>query len=97
MADTTSSEDVELVEYMLTTVDNPFDPFTQFDQWLAEDMALGYDTPGYLARITTSSDDLSDVDQFLAIQEAIDTIVTENIFGVHRKVKRGQLAQMNNE
>jgi hypothetical protein len=94
MADPTSSNE-ELVEYMLTTVDNPFDPFEQFDQWYAYDRELGYDTPGLLARIAATSDELSDLDQFLALQQAIDEIISENIFGVHRKVRRGQVAEMN--
>lgn len=94
MAEPTSNNE-SLVEYMLTTVDNPFDPFDQFEQWLAMDTTLGYNTPGYLARIAMTSDDLSDIDQFLAIQEAMDEIVQENVFGVHRKVKRGQIAEMN--
>jgi hypothetical protein len=85
----------ETVEYMLTTVDNPWDPFTQFDQWLAFDMNAGYGTPQLLARITVTSDGLSDLDQFLAIQLAIDEIVQENVLGVHRKVRRGQVAMMN--
>lgn len=90
-----AGQDAPLVEYMLTTVDNPFDPFTQFDQWFAYDKQLGYDTPGYLARIAISSDDLSEVDEFVVIQDAIDEIVRENVFGVHRKVKRGQVFAMN--
>lgn len=83
------------IEYALTTVDNPFDPFTQFDQWFTYDKRLGYNTPGLLARITIMSDDLSEIDQTHAVQLAIDEIVRENVFGVHRKVKRGQLASMN--
>jgi hypothetical protein len=73
-------------EYMLTTVDNPFNPFTDFDSWLAYDNRLGYNTPSLLARIAITSDDLSDADQSLAIQQAIDEIVTENVSGMHRKV-----------
>jgi hypothetical protein len=74
------------IEYMLTTVDNPFDPFTQFDEWMAYDHQLGYNTPSLLARIAKTSDELSDVDQSLAIQQAIDEIVDENVSGMHRKV-----------
>ncbi len=72
------------VEYVLTTVDNPFDPFTQFDQWFSFDKQLGYNTPSLLARITVMSDDLSELDQTIAVQDAIDEIVKENVFGVHR-------------
>ena len=92
------SEDIggtQPVEYMLTTVDNPFDPFEQWDQWLAYDTVLGYNTPGYLAAVATPSDELSDLDLQLAIQDAIDEIIQENVFGIHRKVKRGDVAALN--
>lgn len=78
-------------EYMLTTVDNPFDPWTQWDEWFAWDMNAGYHTPGLLDRVARVGDDLSDADQSVAIQEAIDEIVRENVLGVHRKVKRGEV------
>lgn len=75
-------------EYMLTTVDNPFDPWTQFQQWFAYDTALGYHTAGLLARVAKTSDELSEADQRLAIQLAIEEIVQENVSGMHRKVAR---------
>jgi hypothetical protein len=78
----------EEVEYMLTTVDNPFDPFTQFESWYAWDFNAGYHTNSFLARIAKTSDELSETDQRLAIQEAIDEIVTENVNGLYRKVSR---------
>jgi hypothetical protein len=76
-------------EYMLTTVDNPYDPFTEWDQWYAWDQNAGYHTPGLLARVARLGDDLSEGDQHLAIQLAIDEIVQENVLGVFRKVKQG--------
>lgn len=82
------ADDVSDVEYALTTVDNPFDPFTQFTQWYAFDTTRGYHSAELLARVARSSDDLSDADQHAAIQSAIDEIVTENISGMHRKVAR---------
>jgi hypothetical protein len=78
-------------EYMLTTVDNPYDPFTEWDQWYVWDRNAGYHTPGFLARIARLGDDLSDGDQHQAIQSAIDEIVRENVLGVFRKVKEGDV------
>jgi hypothetical protein len=78
----------EQTEYMLTTVDNPFDPFTQWDEWLAYDTQAGYNTPGMLDRIAKVSNDLSEADQAYAIQIAIDEIVEENVSGMWRKVSR---------
>lgn len=83
--------DQQPTEYMLTTVDNPFDPFTRFDEWLAYDRRLGYDTPGMLARVAKVSNDLSEPDQALAVQDAIDEIVSENVSGMWRKVSRNSL------
>lgn len=72
--------------HMLTTVDNPYSPFTQFDEWLQFDQSSGYYTTQYLARLTLSSVELSDTDQSIAIEYAIDEIVLENVNGVYRKV-----------
>lgn len=77
-----------MAESMLTTVDNPFDPFTQYQEWFAWDAAAGYHTPSFLARIALTSPDLTDGENELAIEEAIDEIVRENVTGAHRKVTR---------
>jgi len=72
--------------HMLTTVDNPYDPFTQYDEWSSWDERSGYYTPQFLARLTMTSTELSDADQSLAIEQAIDEIVKENVLGIYRKV-----------
>lgn len=71
---------------MLTTVDNPFNPFTHYEDWCAYDEAKGYYTESYLARITKTSDELSQVDEEAAIEAAIDEIVELNILGIYRKI-----------
>lgn len=71
---------------MLTTIDNPFDPFAQFDEWKAFDEAKGYFSCAYLARIVKTSDELSEEDEALAIEQAIDEIIKLNILGIYRKV-----------
>ena len=78
----------ETVEYMLTTVDNPYDPFTDFNAWLAFDTRMGYNTSGFLARIAMIPDDMPESYQAQAIQDAIDEIVSENVSGMWRKVSR---------
>lgn len=77
-----------MIESMLTTVDNPFNPFEDYDAWYAFDSHAGYHTPEFLARILISSSELSDADELLANELAIDEIVKENVFGVYRKVSR---------
>lgn len=77
---------VDVALTMLTTVDNPFNPVTNYDEWYAWDEASGYHTSAFLARIVKTSDDLSQADQDVAIDNAIDEIVRENVLGVYRKV-----------
>lgn len=75
-------------ESMLTTIDNPYNPFTQWDEWYAFDFQKGYHTPEYLARVAVVSDGLSPADQSLAIEAAIDEIVSYNFSGIHCRVTR---------
>ena len=75
---------------MLTTIDNLYDPFTQFDEWYAFDEEQGYHTCGYLARIAKSSDELSEADEELAIETAINEIVELNILGIYKKVTKNE-------
>ena len=75
-----------MARHMLSTIDNPYNPFTHFDEWLAYDMRSGYDTSGFLARIANTSPALSPADQAQAIELAIDEIVRENVLGIFIKV-----------
>jgi hypothetical protein len=77
-----------MAEHMLTTVDNPFNPFTAFDDWYAFDTLNGYYTLALLGRVVATSDDLSEADQASAIEQAIDEIVEFNVSGMHRKVRK---------
>lgn len=75
------------MDYMLTTIDNPFNPHTEYDAWYNYDTSHGYHTCAYLARIAKSSDELSDADDLLAIDQAMDEIVNYNFLGIYIKVK----------
>lgn len=77
-----------MTQSMLTTIDNPFDPFTQFDEWYAFDESKGYHTCSLLARITKASEELDMIDQQSAIEWAIEEIVKYNVSGMHRKVTK---------
>lgn len=73
---------------MLTTLDNPFDPFTQFEEWYEFDVQKGYHSCGYLARITNSSDELSEEDELLAIETAMKEITNFNVLGIYKIIKK---------
>jgi hypothetical protein len=73
---------------MLTTTDNPYDPFDQYDEWYAMDQMMGYHSPSYLARIVITTEDLGLEIYHRHIEDAIDEIVEENITGNYVKVVR---------
>lgn len=60
---------------MLTTFDNPFDPFVDWDNWYCWDRDHGYHTCEYLARVAKTSSELSSADEELAILTAIYEII----------------------
>lgn len=74
-------------DFMLTTIDNPYNPFEDFDSWYEFDTEKGYNTCGYLARIAATSPVLSDSENAKEIERAIDEIVELNIYGIYRKIE----------
>ena len=75
---------------MLTTVDNPFDPFTQFDSWFLYDVEKGYNSCAYLDRIAKTSDQLSDEENAEEIERAIDEIIKYDFMNIYKKLKKKQ-------
>ena len=75
-------------ECMLTTVDNPFDPFEQFTSWRLFDLEKGYNSCERLARFVELSDDLSEVEENEIIERAIDEIIKYDILNIFKKVIR---------
>lgn len=75
-------------EYMLTTFDNPFDPFEQFDSWFLFDVEKGYNSCAYLARIARTSDQFSDKENNEEIERAIDEIIKYDFMNIYKKVKK---------
>ena len=75
----------------LTTIDNPYDPFEQFDLWYRFDLDKGYDSCGYLARIARTSDQLTDEENEREIERAIDEIIKYDFMGVYRKVTQNSV------
>lgn len=63
-------------KYRLTTNDNPFNPFTQWDQWFFYDsMVRGYCTCERLSRKAKTSDQLPDETNDIEIEAAMDELI----------------------
>ena len=75
-------------ECMLTTFDNPFDPFEQFTLWLMFDKEKGYDSCERLARIAQFSDDMTEKEINEENERAIDEIIKYDFLNVFKKVQK---------
>jgi hypothetical protein len=83
----------EYYEYRLTTKDNPFNPFDQFDSWLRYDMDNidihgGVSTCDILARFAHTSDDLSPKEYAEEINRAITKIMSIDPLDIYRRVRK---------
>ena len=72
---------------MLSTVDNPFNPFEQFASWHLFDREKGYNSCEYLMRIANVSDELSDEESDEEIERAIDEILKYDLRKIYVKVE----------
>lgn len=70
----------------LTTYDNPFSPFNEFRKWLLFDLEKGYRTMERLARFAKTSDELSDFENNLELEQAIDDLIRLDFLGIYKKV-----------
>jgi hypothetical protein len=60
---------------MVTTVDNPYDPRTQFPAWYQWDVINGYNTCAYLDRVAHVTDDFPKEYNDRLVEEAIDEMI----------------------
>ena len=78
-----------MAETMLSLASNPYDPFTEYTLWSNFDHREGFDTAGLLARCISTSEALSEPDQELATEQAIESILANPSFaGLYKKVVR---------
>jgi len=73
---------------MLTTIDNPYDPFTQFTKWFLFDVHKGYNSCGYLARIAHTSEEFSEEENEEENERAIDEIIKNDVLNIYKKAYR---------
>ena len=76
----------------ITTFDNPFNPFTQFRDWYMFDVTKGYNSCGYLARISRENDLMSEEEKIAENERAIDEIIKYDFRKIYRKVTERPLA-----
>lgn len=72
---------------MLTTIDNPYNPFENFDEWYNYDITHGYNSCSYLARVANTSDSLTDEENEQEVARAIDEILRYDPLNLFIKVE----------
>lgn len=73
---------------MLTTIDNPFDPFEDFASWYVYDSKKGYNSCGLLSIVAETSEAYSDDENRFIIDDAIDTIIKEDFLKIYKKITK---------
>lgn len=76
-----------MIRCFLTTVDNPYSPYEQFEDWYRFDTDKGYNSSGLLMRMAYTSDQLTDAENAYEIEQAIDQIVAHDPLNIYKKLK----------
>lgn len=74
-------------DYMLTTIDNPYNPFEDFDGWYAYDEQHNYKTLNLFARKAKTTALMSEIETNLVENRAIVALAKENFSGMHRIIR----------
>lgn len=75
--------------YRLTTIDNPFDPFEQFNDWYLYDMGKGYNTCEILSRMSADTSELTEEEAEEENLRAINDVLAHDPYGLYIRVRKG--------
>lgn len=73
-------------EVMLSTIDNPFNYFTEFRDWFNFDCQRGYYSCAKVARLSEIKDSMSQLEIDKEIERAIDSFLSVDFTGLYCKV-----------
>lgn len=75
-------------QFKITTNDNPFNPFEDWDNWLLYDIEKNHNSCGVLDRIVKINDDFTELEIAAATEKAIDQIVKHDFTDTYKKVSK---------
>jgi hypothetical protein len=83
-------------DFMLTTVDNPYNPFDQFENWLMFDKEKGYDTCERLMRVADQYlfEGMSQQEYDAAVDRAMMDLIDIDILNVFVRGTRDSIQAM---
>lgn len=74
-------------QYRLTTIDNPYHPVDEYEQWHRFDIQSGYNTEALLQRVANTSFWNSDGQNQFLENCAIDEIIRQDLCLIYRKIR----------
>lgn len=80
-----------ITKSMLSTKDNPYNPFEDFNNWYNYDNDCKYNSCGILDLITGDTSKLSPTEEALVTEMAIDSFVKSDPLGIYIKVQRDEV------
>lgn len=80
---------------MLSTRDNPYNPYDNFDAWLLYDAEKGYYSCCRLARIAKYTDDMTQEEVDVETERAIDEIIKFDPLNIYVKVRKDTKVPVN--
>ena len=72
----------------ITTIDNPFNPFDDFNSWFMFDIEKGYYTSSKVARLVKLTEDMTEKEESEEIERAIDRLIEIDPLDIYIKVVR---------
>lgn len=75
-----------MADYMVTTMDNPWNPFTHYHEWLSFDTSHGYNTDQWVYILSKTSSDLLKDEMEEQIDAGVESLLALDPFGIHVKV-----------
>lgn len=79
--------------HKLTTIDNPYNPFTDYDSWNAFDEQQGYFTQSLIARQIYQSDELDQETNDYLYEKGLDDILKEDDLGIRVKINENTVEE----
>lgn len=82
------------IDHALTTMDNPWNPFTHPKEWLQYDIDHGYNTDRWIAYFCDATNEFFDEMRDLEIDYAMNKVLEVNPFGLHIKIYKNDADSM---
>lgn len=73
-------------KFSITTIDNPFNPFVDFDNWFLFDVEKHYYTLSKLARLSNVTDSMSSKEEAKEVERAIERLIEIDPLDLYVKV-----------